>query len=101
MPAFIQRFGTELPDGTKILTASQVSVITAIRVVGSIPGTWACHFLGNKWGRKKTIWFGCGVCLVGTALQTGSIHVAMITIGLTTASKFERSTMSAPIMLLD
>ena len=86
MPAFVQRFGITQADGTKILTASRVSVITATRTSGAVPAVFACQILGNKWGRKKTIWFGCAVCLLGTALQTGSINEAMITIGLTIAS---------------
>jgi MFS family permease len=84
--AFINRFGVEQADGKKILPACRVSVITATRTVASIPAVFACQILGNKWGRKRTIWFGCATCLLGTALQTGSVNEAMITIGLTIAS---------------
>jgi MFS family permease len=87
MPAFVNRFGVEQPDGTKILTASRVSVITATRTSASIPAVFACQYLGNKWGRKRTIWFGCATCLFGTALQTGSVEEVMLTLGLTVASQ--------------
>lgn len=87
MPAFVNRFGVEQPDGTKILTASRVSVITATRTSASIPAVFACQYLGNKWGRKRTIWFGCATCLLGTALQTGSVEEVMLTLGLTVASQ--------------
>lgn len=89
MPAFIRTFGTTGADGQRILTASQVSVITATRTSCSVPAVFVCSYFGNKIGRKKTILLGSAICLCGTAIQTGSINEAMITVGLWVASKLE------------
>lgn len=87
MPAFIKTFGTTGPDGQPLLTASQVSVITATRTSCAVPAIFVCTYFGNKIGRKKTILMGCATCLCGTAIQTGSINEAMITVGLWVASE--------------
>lgn len=88
MPAFVEKFGSTTIGGRTILTAKTTSIITATRTSASIPAVFACSYFSKKIGRRKTIWIGCATCLLGTAVQTGSVDVAMITIGLTIASEW-------------
>lgn len=88
MPPFIATFGNpDGPDGTSYLSATRTSVITATRTSASIPAIFVCAYCGSRFGRRITCWIGCFACLLGTAVQTGAVDVAMITVGLTVASK--------------
>ncbi|KAF2168524.1 hypothetical protein M409DRAFT_65469 [Zasmidium cellare ATCC 36951] len=86
MPAFLDTFGSVNEAGAPYLTSSQQSIITAIRTSAGVPGLFVCAYCGTRWGRRNTSWLGCAATLLGTALQTGSSSVAMLTVGLTVAN---------------
>ncbi|VUC25612.1 unnamed protein product [Clonostachys rosea] len=44
---------------------------------GAFMGCWTMGFTCDSWGRKKSLYFGTSVALVGTALQAGSAHIGM------------------------
>ena len=92
MPSFIVQFGAQQTNGTVMLSASNVSIITATATAAGVPGIFAVAFCADRWGRKKTLWLGCVITLAGTALQTGATDVAEITIGRVIASKFSQPT---------
>ena len=87
MPAFIAQFGAEQADGTVVLSASNVSIITATATAAGVPGLFACGYFSEKLGRKKTLYLGILVTLLGTSMQTGATNVAEIALGRVIASK--------------
>ncbi|EXK24402.1 hypothetical protein FOXG_15085 [Fusarium oxysporum f. sp. lycopersici 4287] len=82
MPAFIADFSNPL---NLALPARDVSIMTAVPVPGAVAGTLLAAWLGDKYGRKKALWVACLISLVGAAIQTGAINVAMLTVGRTIA----------------
>lgn len=87
MPAFIQQFGAKQANGKTVLSASSVSIITATATAAGVPGVFLVGWASEKFGRKKTLWLGSLITLLGTSVQTGSYNVAGITIGRVIASK--------------
>lgn len=87
MPSFIQQFGAKQADGTTVLSASSTSVITATATAAGVPALFVVSWASEKFGRKKTLWLGTIITLLGTTLQTASTNVAEITIGRVIASK--------------
>ncbi|KAH8691541.1 general substrate transporter [Talaromyces proteolyticus] len=81
MPSFIKQFGHASTSGGNILPATDVSMITSVPVAGSFIGFLIATWMGDIFGRKKTMWLGCLVSLIGAAIQTASSNVATITVG--------------------
>ncbi|CAM1509692.1 Fc.00g000270.m01.CDS01 [Cosmosporella sp. VM-42] len=99
MPAFIAQFSAKQANGTTVLSASSVSIITATATAAGVPAVFVVGYSAEKLGRKKTLWLGCVITLFGTSLQTGSTNVAGITVGRVIASKrhhFIQSSASLP-----
>jgi MFS family permease len=87
MPAFIKQFGHG--DGPlAILSARDVSVMTAVPTVGSLFGAWISAYCGDKLGRKKTLLVGCVISIIAAAIQTASSSIAVITVGRSIACEF-------------
>ncbi|KAF7548121.1 hypothetical protein G7Z17_g7259 [Cylindrodendrum hubeiense] len=81
MDPFIQQVGTGDADGVRFLTATDMSVMTAIPSTGCLLGLPLAAFLGDRIGRKKTLVIGCFISCVGAAVQTSSFSMAQFTIG--------------------
>jgi MFS family permease len=68
--------------------------INGLFQTGGLIGALACSWVSDTLGRRKAIFIACCICVVGGALQTGSVHVAMfITARLLTGlaiGKFEK-----------
>ncbi|KAL5331391.1 hypothetical protein ACEPPN_000921 [Leptodophora sp. 'Broadleaf-Isolate-01'] len=80
MPAFIKQFGHG--DGPlAVLSARDVSIMTAVPTVGSVFGAWISAYCGDKLGRRKTLLIGCVISIIAAAIQTGSSSLAVITVG--------------------
>lgn len=83
LPSFLQHFpqiDTQHPmDG---MTASQASNIQGITVggytLGCFFGAVATIWLGNWLGRKKTIFVGSTIMIVGAALQCSSFELGQL-----------------------
>jgi MFS family permease len=86
MPSFIKKFG-RASIGGDILPAADVSIITSVPVAGALVGFFIATWLGDAIGRKKTMWIGCSISLVGAAIQTASSNVATLTVGRAFASE--------------
>lgn len=85
MPAFIAKFSN---PSNVALPAKDVSIMTAVPVPGALCGAILAAWLGDQYGRKKALWVACFIALVGAAIQTGAINVAMMTVGRTIACEF-------------
>ncbi|KNB16581.1 hypothetical protein FOXG_21711 [Fusarium oxysporum f. sp. lycopersici 4287] len=82
MPAFIFDFSS--PTNVA-LPAKDISIMTAVLVVGAVIGTALAAWLGDVIGRRKTLWIACVISLIGSAVQTGATNVALMTFGHTLA----------------
>ena len=75
-PTFIAYFElTTRPDPAGIIGA-----INALYQVGGLFGAIACLWIPDWLGRRWAIFIGSVFCVVGGALQAGSVHVAMFMI---------------------
>jgi MFS family permease len=63
------------PDTTTIGT------VTAIYEIGCFLGAILTFYIGNKLGRKKAIWLGLAIMLVGTVLQTTAYGIPHMIVG--------------------
>ncbi|KAB8216477.1 general substrate transporter [Aspergillus novoparasiticus] len=61
--------------------ASLIGTITAIYDVGCLVGAIAAMYVGEKWGRKKTILFGTTIMSIGAVLQTAAYGVPQMIVG--------------------
>jgi SP family sugar:H+ symporter-like MFS transporter len=82
MPDFIQRFGTENPDGTFTLSSSRQSIITSLLSAGTFVGALGQAFTADRFGRRPTILIWAAIFTVGVVIQVASVRsLAQITIG--------------------
>jgi len=90
MPTFVAQFGSRGPNGTRILTATDTSVITAVPISGALLGLPLAAYFGDRIGRKKTLLVACVISTIGAVLQTAAVHMATFTVGRWLASELSR-----------
>lgn len=56
-------------------------VVIASFELGALAGALSCLDLGDRLGRRSTVWVGMAFMLVGGALQCSAWHVAQLTVG--------------------
>lgn len=61
--------------------ASIQGIVIAVFELGALIGALSCLDLGDRFGRRATIFLGMNFMLVGGILQTSAWHVAQMTIG--------------------
>jgi MFS family permease len=54
-----------------------IGAINGLYQAGGLIGTLCVGFLGDHLGRKKALFYCSSLCVVGGALQCGSVHIAM------------------------
>lgn len=86
MPYFIHTFaGLPYPPATPsaefVMSSTDVSLITSILSAGTFFGAIIAGDLADFIGRKYTIIMGCGIFMVGIALQTASTTVGLLSAG--------------------
>ena len=101
MPAFIKQFGSKDPRGTYGLSASDISIMTAVATSGAVLGSFIAAYAGDRIGRKRTLYIGCVFSIAGAAVQTGSYNVATMTVGRLLASKSSLILCIGPTLTLD
>jgi len=55
--------------------------VTAIYEIGCFFGACFTFYIGDKLGRKRAIWLGLLIVLIGTVLQTSSYSIAQLIVG--------------------
>ncbi|KAH6675977.1 general substrate transporter, partial [Halenospora varia] len=81
MPSFIKQYGSKGKDGTYSLSATDISVMTAVPTSGAVIGSVIAAYAGDRIGRKRTLYIGCLFSIVGASIQTASYNVATMTVG--------------------
>lgn len=61
--------------------ASVQGIVIAAFELGALIGALSCLDLGDRLGRRATVFLGMGFMLVGGVLQTSAWNVAQITVG--------------------
>ncbi|KAL3437117.1 general substrate transporter [Aspergillus tetrazonus] len=64
-----------------VISSSNKSLITSILSAGTFFGAIIAGDLADWFGRRTTIISGCGIFMVGVALQTASTTVALLVVG--------------------
>ncbi|CAG9996134.1 unnamed protein product [Clonostachys byssicola] len=72
-PSFVEYFALQPSDRTDAL----VGAINGLFQAGGVFGTLSTTLLADRLGRRKTILAGAMAAVLGSALQTGSVHIAM------------------------
>ncbi|KAK3934427.1 general substrate transporter [Diplogelasinospora grovesii] len=61
--------------------ASIQGIVIAAFELGALVGALSCLDIGDRLGRRATVWFGMLFMLVGGALQTSAWHIGQMTAG--------------------
>ncbi len=62
-------------------TASQTGGIVSSFTAGAIPGALSIAWLPDRLGRKKTVFIGACISVLGCALQAGAANIGMMIAG--------------------
>ncbi|SPO04565.1 related to monosaccharide transporter [Cephalotrichum gorgonifer] len=82
MAPFVQQFAIKkTPEGIPYLTATDISILTALPSTGCLLGLPLAAALGDRIGRKKTLLIGCAISAVGAAIQTSAFGIAQMVVG--------------------
>ncbi|KAH8716788.1 general substrate transporter [Phaeosphaeriaceae sp. PMI808] len=81
MKPFVHQFGTGYTPIGRVLTSTDISVMTAVPTTGCLLGLPLAAYCGDKWGRRKTLLLGCLISAVAAAIQTASFGMAQLVIG--------------------
>lgn len=84
MAAFNNKFGSQqLPDGSHILTPTNISVMTAVPAIGNLFALPFAAYAADRLGRKKMVYVASAVSLVAAVLQTAAYEMVMLVVGRT------------------
>lgn len=72
-PSFLEYFDLYKVDRSAAMTGA----INGLFQAGGLFGTLSTTLFADKLGRRKTIFVGASFAVVGSALQTGSVHIGM------------------------
>ncbi len=61
--------------------ASIQGIVIAAFELGALVGALSCFYIGDKLGRRLTVWFGMIAMVVGGTLQCSAFHVAQLLVG--------------------
>ncbi|KAI5849172.1 sugar transporter [Tricharina praecox] len=73
--------GSAFKDSFNNPDTTTIGTITAIYEIGCFLGAILTFYIGDRLGRKKAIWLGLAIMLVGTALQASAFGVAHMIVG--------------------
>lgn len=62
-------------------TSYTQGAITASMPLGSMAGSMVSSVLADNWSRKAALQISCVFWIVGSAIQCGSVNVAMLCVG--------------------
>ncbi|KAK5165564.1 uncharacterized protein LTR77_009093 [Saxophila tyrrhenica] len=61
--------------------ASVQGIVIAAFELGALVGALSCFYIGDKLGRRLTVWFGMVAMVIGGVLQCSAFHVAQLLVG--------------------
>ncbi len=74
MNVFVRHFGDLQPDGTYVLSASQLSLMTSVINIGELVGSLSAAPLNDYLGRKGVFLIASLAIIVGVILQLATDH---------------------------
>jgi MFS family permease len=81
MVPFVHQFGTGHAPLGKVLTSTDISVMTAVPTTGCLLGLPLAAYCGDRWGRRKTLAMGCALSAVAAAIQTSAFGIPQLVVG--------------------
>jgi MFS family permease len=88
MPTFVEHFASgKLPNGSRVLTPFDISVITAVPQIGILVGIPFASFGADRWGRRAVTFVACAMALLAAALQVAANEIILYTVGRTFGSE--------------
>ncbi|KAH9815132.1 general substrate transporter [Melampsora americana] len=87
LPAFVKVFpkmdtiSSHLSEQQKSKNSTLQGAAIALYEIGCMMGALSCLYLGDKFGRRKVIFAGATVMVIGTILQTTSFGLAQLIVG--------------------
>jgi len=79
--AFTKQFPEIDTTATGTGSASLQGTVVAIYEIGCLFGSLFTFFMGERFGRRRTIMLGCSVLCVGAALQVSSFGIPQLIVG--------------------
>ncbi|KAK9462154.1 general substrate transporter [Lipomyces oligophaga] len=70
-----------LSESTQSHNSTIQGTVVALYEIGCMFGALTCIYLGDKIGRRKTIFYGAAVMTVGAVIQASSFSVAQLIVG--------------------
>lgn len=61
--------------------ASIQGIVIASFELGALVGALSCFYLGDRYGRRTTVWFGMVAMVIGGTLQCSAFHVGQMLVG--------------------
>lgn len=61
--------------------ASVQGIVIAAFELGALAGALSCFYVGDKLGRRSTVWFGMVAMVIGGTLQCSAFHVGQLLTG--------------------
>lgn len=74
MDVFAKHFGSELPDGTYEISASDLSIMTSVINIGELVGSLTAAPLNDILGRKGVFLIASIMIIIGVVLQLAADH---------------------------
>jgi MFS family permease len=81
MAPFVHQFGSGHTPVGRILTSTDISVMTAVPTTGCLLGLPLAAYCGDRWGRRKTLMMGCALSAVAAAIQTAAFGIPQLVVG--------------------
>lgn len=72
-PSFLDAIGNPSP--------SFLGLIVALYNIGCLVGCIVASLIGNKWGRRKIIIWGCIIMIIGGVIQSAAFGAAQLIVG--------------------
>lgn len=78
IPGFLDRYGTTTASGGREIPAHDQQVLNASTNVGIFVAAFTTGFISDAIGRRKVIFLGCALCIVGIFVQAWSTSIMML-----------------------
>jgi MFS family permease len=84
LPSFVETFPridvVNTTGGAKSNASTMQGLTIGLYEIGCMIGALSTLYLGDKYGRRKLIWWGSAVMIIGAVIQTASYHLEQLII---------------------